>query len=712
MKEFFSFILIIKFIKITITIVPVWDFNNSVIDLFSEKNSYEYTIYSNSYGDNNPTNVELKKQISRNNGVVIEKNILKINDNDNNYEKETDWEDIESIYTYNYVTDQNNQEKILFICPKGKNHLNEFEGKTKGLEEITPKGFAYNGTWELKCYKQKDKNYLFVAYLNKYDKIYAFIFKSQTWHSTSIDIYDGLFDFKWTIEPIAPKNNEYPMRLLMYNNSKISLETCYIILEKDNDLINTNHQQKKEIINSLLYSNAYFNYESDSFYFITFNLSPFNYTSGYYNGSFEYNEVKELSGIKINSNSPFQFYNEFIIKHINLTRYTQYVLYEMYDTFKNISYYGIVDIVENKVIFNTDEEITSFKRFKQKSETGYSFLAITEKSAYRICALADNNKNCISSCSSGSAFINSQGQNFCGDKCPQYIMEPTGICINECDSSIFHLIDNYKCGFCKDVSPDQPFKLLNSSGCLKTKREKTYFYKPEFKILDKCHDSCKTCFGPSDTQCEICEDGYYNISGKCAPVTVQCHEKCSYCLKPPEDDNQNCLSCKDNLLLQTDKGNCVEECNNGYFQNDTFCEECKEPCKACYNSTQCITCINGFYFNDTDNQCYQCDSKCEICKFGKENDNEHCIKCLPNKFLINETEMGGNCVDECPEGTIAKDGKCKEKEQENANYMIYVFIIIIITLLILISINIIIKCYNKKKQNIEDNDVSMELQSK
>ena len=225
MKEFFSFILIIKFIKITITIVPVWDFNNSVIDLFSEKNSYEYTIYSNSYGDNNPTNVELKKQISRNNGVVIEKNILKINDNDNNYEKETDWEDIESIYTYNYETVQNNQKKILFICPKGKNHLNKFEGKTEGLEKIIPEGFAYNGTWELKCYKQKDKNYLFVAYLNKYDKIYAFIFKSQTWHSTSIDIYDGLFDFKWTIEPIAPKNNEYPMRLLMYNNSKISLET-------------------------------------------------------------------------------------------------------------------------------------------------------------------------------------------------------------------------------------------------------------------------------------------------------------------------------------------------------------------------------------------------------------------------------------------------------------------------------------------------------
>lgn len=339
-------------------------------------------------------------------------------------------------------------------------------------------------------------------------------------------------------------------------------------------------------------------------------------------------------------------------------------------------------------------------------------MAITEKSAYRICALADNNnKKCISSCSSGSVFINSHGQNFCGDKCPKYIMEPTGICIDECESSIFHLIDNYKCGFCKDISPDQPFKLLNSSGCLEKKPEKTYLYKPEFKILDKCHDSCKTCSGPSDTECETCEDGYYNISGKCATVAVQRHEKCSYCLKPPEDDNQNCLSCKDNLLLQKDKGNCVEECNNGYFQNETFCEKCEEPCEACYNSTQCITCINGFYFNDTDNLCYQCHSKCEICKWGKENDNEHCIKCMPNKFLINETEMGGNCVDKCPEGTFAKDGKCKEQEQEKQNYMLYIFLIIIAFLIILISINIIRKCYIKKKQNIEDNEVSMELQT-
>ena len=137
MKEFFYFILIIKIFKIIITIVPVWNFNNSVIDLFSEQNSYEYTIAQRSYGGDNPTNIILKKQISKNNGVVKETNILKI---ENVYEGETDWEDIESIYTF-----KNGDNNIVYICPKGKNHLNKFIGKDEGFEEIKPKEFEYDG---------------------------------------------------------------------------------------------------------------------------------------------------------------------------------------------------------------------------------------------------------------------------------------------------------------------------------------------------------------------------------------------------------------------------------------------------------------------------------------------------------------------------------------------------------------------------------------
>ena len=91
------------------------------------------------------------------------------------------------------------------------------------------------------------------------------------------------------------------------------------------------------------------------------------------------------------------------------------------------------------MIFNTDEAITVFKPYSYNS-----FLAITDKSAYKICALAYNSE-CISSCSNegDTIYIDSQRPNFCGNKCSKYMMVPTGICVDECDQNIFHILDNY-----------------------------------------------------------------------------------------------------------------------------------------------------------------------------------------------------------------------------------------------------------------------------
>ena len=99
-------------------------------------------------------------------------------------------------------------------------------------------------------------------------------------------------------------------------------------------------------------------------------------------------------------------------------RNTKYVYYTIYNIEKETYYYGIIDIILNKVIFNTDEKINSFKPYNSNS-----MLAITENSAYKICFLS-NNTGCINSCSSGNIFIDSYGPNFCGTKCPNYILIP------------------------------------------------------------------------------------------------------------------------------------------------------------------------------------------------------------------------------------------------------------------------------------------------
>ena len=114
-------------------------------------------------------------------------------------------------------------------------------------------------------------------------------------------------------------------------------------------------------------------------------------------------------------------------------------------------------------------------------------LAITDNSAYQICALSDSNE-CIDSCSSGDLdiTIDSQGRNFCGslDKCQNYILKPNDICIKDCDLNIFAK-DNRNCGFCKDIDSDNQYKLLNSTGCLNNITYGTYLYKEKYKLLKR-----------------------------------------------------------------------------------------------------------------------------------------------------------------------------------------------------------------------------------
>ena len=101
--------LILLFMKYTISIVPLWNFDSSTIDLLSSYQLYEYTIYSGTCGT---YSLNLKKTITKNtDGTISEKNILTINS-----DTLTNWKDIHSIYGFR---------GSLYICPTGNNHLNK-----------------------------------------------------------------------------------------------------------------------------------------------------------------------------------------------------------------------------------------------------------------------------------------------------------------------------------------------------------------------------------------------------------------------------------------------------------------------------------------------------------------------------------------------------------------------------------------------------------
>ena len=138
MKNIFFNLILLKIISIS-PIVPLWNFQDSVTDLLSDINSIEIKIYEKRVDyDVNQKTFTITKVITKNdNGTITEKNTLKI---DNEYEKETSWEGIQSIYEI---------DSVLYVCPTGKNYLNKYNAGN-GFEEIKTKEMS--GDWDLKCF--------------------------------------------------------------------------------------------------------------------------------------------------------------------------------------------------------------------------------------------------------------------------------------------------------------------------------------------------------------------------------------------------------------------------------------------------------------------------------------------------------------------------------------------------------------------------------
>lgn len=107
---FFTFKLLIPILSI----VPLWNFDDSTIDLLSESNSYNYQVYSNTVDG---INMNLVKTITRNGNEITETNKIYIG---NSFSQNVNWDDIDSSY---HISGS------VYICPKGKFHMNNEDEK-------------------------------------------------------------------------------------------------------------------------------------------------------------------------------------------------------------------------------------------------------------------------------------------------------------------------------------------------------------------------------------------------------------------------------------------------------------------------------------------------------------------------------------------------------------------------------------------------------
>ena len=221
---------------------------------------------------------------------------------------------------------------------------------------------------------------------------------------------------------------------------------------------------------------------------------------------------------------------------------------------------------------------------------------------------------------------------------------------------------------------------------------------PKFEYDGNCYDKCpskmraingdKICrpfncsnyYSYDQNNCiDYVPDGFYENDTNLRTID-KCHISCKTCKNGPTETKANCLTCKSypNIYLFFD--NCVESCNNGYY-NDSGILRCKCITDECSNCTEeslkqglCVECNQGYYtkydekitlenykkcykdppkyYFDNINRIYKpCYSSCLEC-YGSGNYQSHsCSICdLDKTFAINKYmngRMGKNCYENC-----------------------------------------------------------------
>ena len=378
------------------------------------------------------------------------------------------------------------------------------------------------------------------------------------------------------------------MALILDNEGIQLIKTKYIFdFNNFNNIINLiiidGINNKKVLIdNSQLKtnSNAFFD-EEKYFYWITYDNNVL--LSGHSNAPIQ-DDIESLDlntiGVQTNDKSPFESMGYINIKYIKIIRNTKYIYYQI--ELNSVDYYGVIDIKENQILFNTNETITEFRPLSK-----YSLLAITKSSAYEICINGKKDGKCIDKCPRGQYLrINSEKGNYCdGNEECDILLIPNNTCIGICDEQ-YYIMNGKECGLCKHLNKEYPYKIINEATCIKEKPKNTYFYDESSYILKNCHSSCETCKNDNEFGCLTCKDSFYFINGKCDSncpehtfknkkknICSECDSNCKDCDNGKENNNSHCLTCYDNQYLVIAKGfdnNCVDECpNNTKSDNNT-----------------------------------------------------------------------------------------------------------------------------------------------
>ena len=666
---FYSLIISIK------CIIPNWNLDKLGNKLINSSNvTYNYTTIYKNFDDN--LILQITKEIYIENDTIKNRSKIKIN-NEITY---VPFDLIESFY---------NIKEHIIICPKGTYHPYNLSNKNW----IIPKNFenAPNKIWDLKCKKHKSDTYqglvdfFLVFYLmNDNEKFTYLVLGETTWGSMN-DIANIIYDLKLEKNNyIYGKKGEYPLMALIKKENYLFLQGKILVLKKDMKTSYEENASHVNITSAKKHTQAFFNINTNTYYFISYD-DIYNFISGYYITTNTAIAVNGFSDWYPENNiiSPFEFLEEEVeVEEINFILYNQFVYYKIRNKNNNNKiYHGILDIILNKIVFNTDETIIEFIPF-----SNISMLAITPTNAYKICIYKDNEGNCIEKCNNNEYKLDVDS-NICSQNinCEEgkLLLIPSQVCIEKCDESIY-IQNNTHCGLCRDFPINgKEYKLINGTNCIEFNRNSMEYFNERLKLLKckdgfilkendcipdlNCYELCeeKKCTQSSSDKnnqfCTECRRYFFLHEGNC---NTSCPERFQ-----ADNATKTCIVCKD---INCDKYiyntcNCTK-CNEKYFLNsENICENCPENCSFCKNSSICEKCINGYFINKK-GVCSPCpldncksleDDKCQckICKEGYFKNIDKCQKCDINcqSCSVNET----NCTSCIIGKYLTTENKCE-----------------------------------------------------
>ena len=695
MKYLANIFLFINFFNSIFSVVPTWNFYNSAIDLLNSGRTHDYSV--------NKDNWEIKKSILKeDNSIKYEKYLYYVG----SYKGEFDFENLDHYYTS--ILGASN-----LVCPRGKYHPYDIDNKLNKTNN-----FEERRDWDLKCFNHQS-GYFLMFYLHNKEKHLYYSFNNEEIKSAEGYFETELYDF--LLEDGSNVHNyQYKLAFIYSNNNYLNLQTGGLIMNSaDKKVDKANYDSPLNLLEIKNYSQAYFTEDYNFHYFSYNNVSDF--LGGYSNSGISSTDYADKSRVTIinHSISPIEFLDEVEINKINFIPGTKYAYYEIYNKNTLKTNYGFMDIKNNKVLFNTDETITTFVPYSNTE-----LLAITPNSAYKICIYKDSNNNqCLETCPSGNLILDIDG-NKCKSnyECDEGKIKliPNDICINNslCDLNIF-IKNSSHCGLCKELYPETPIKLLNTFGCtsnipsnsipynsnsyLNIYKCKPLFhpYDNETCVPDFCFQNCLECYEASnDTnnqKCLSCKEGYYMDNENC----IKCSNiKCQTCTKESNEINL-CTKClRQYLTVNLTTKNpkyfyCFEknEIPNKFFKenNTNVYKPCYRKCKKCNKEgndkeNNCLECNPGFMPRPIYNPKNNCIGESKYLSYDAYNNiknlkNEQCPEEAKYRIKGNETYKvlciyncsgskdhlylyNGNCLESCPVNTTNISFVCRVNKEK------------------------------------------------